>query len=68
MNYPSAEDEREELGRLVDDARRKGFCTFYSTVEEAEKDIGAKPALNKLGVIVKVKETGKKARIIWDLR
>ena len=68
LNYPSAVEEHDELCKLVADAHQKGFCTFYSSVEEAEKEIGAKPVLNKLGVIVKVKETGKKARIIWDLR
>ena len=67
-NYPSAEEEHEELLKLVADAHQKGFCTFYNSVEEAERDIGAKPIFNKLGVIVKIKETGKKARIISHLR
>ena len=68
-NYPSAEEEHEELLKLVADAHQnKGFYTFYNSVEEAERDIGAKPIFNKLGVIVKIKETGKKARIISHLR
>ena len=46
----------------------KGFCTIYNSMTEARRDLGTTPILSKLGVIVKNKESVRKARIIWDLR
>ena len=46
----------------------KRFCTIYDTMVEAEAELGKSPVLSKLGVVVKEKESGRKARIIWDLR
>lgn len=39
------------------------------SLEQAEKELGTKPILNKLGVVVKITESGeRKCRIVWDLR
>lgn len=68
-NYSSAVEEKEDLNRLIQEAKEQGFCTFYDTLQQVESELGVKPVLNKLGVIVKIKESGvRKARIIWDLR
>ena len=68
-NYSSAVEEKEDLNRLIQEAKEQGFCTFYVTLQQVESELGVKPVLNKLGVIVKIKESGvRKARIIWDLR
>ena len=67
-NYPSAIEESEDLLRLIKEADSQGFCSFYNSLDEVQSDLGIKPVLNRLGVIVKVKESGRKARIIWDLR
>ena len=67
-NYQSAIDESEDLNRLIQEAKVQGFCSFYNSLREVESELGVKPVLNKLGVIVKIKESGRKARIIWDLR
>ena len=62
-------EEKEDLNRLIQEAKEQGFCTFYDTLQQVESELGVKPVLNKLGVIVKIKESGvRKARIIWDLR
>ena len=68
VNHPSAEEWHEDLTKLVEEAFSKGFCTIYDSVEEAEKQIGVRPVLNKLGVIIKEKQNSRKARIIWDLK
>lgn len=71
-NHPSAQELSKDLISLIDEAHKKGFCTYYGSVEQAEAAIGQKVVLNKLGVIVKEKVTSqgitRKARIIWDLR
>ena len=67
-NYPSAIEESEDLLRLIKEVDSQGFCSFYNSLDEVQSDLGVKPVLNGLGVIVKVKESGRKARIIWDLR
>ena len=67
-NHPSAEEEAEDMLRLIDEANAKGFCTIYDSMAQAERELRTTPILSKLGVIVKMKENTKKARIIWDLR
>ena len=67
-NHPSAEEWEDDLTALVEEASKKGFCSIYDTMEEAQTHIGMKPVLNKLGVIVKEKPGSRKARIIWDLK
>ena len=72
-NYDSAEQEKEELLNLVKGYIERGFCHTVESLDVAEEELGRKPILNKLGVIVKMKEMDdnskvKKARIIWDLR
>ena len=67
-NHPSAVEEAQDLLKLIGEAKDKGFCAIYDNMAEARKDLGVTPVLSKLGVIVKVKEATKKARIIWDLR
>ena len=56
-NHPSATEWEDDLVKLVDEAHSKGFCSFYDSIEDAQAEIGVKPVLNKLGVIVKEKET-----------
>lgn len=50
----------------------KGFCHLVDTLEEAEAELGRKPIINKLGVLVKEKmehdKVIRKSRIIWDIR
>ena len=41
---------------------------MFDTEQEAQKALGNKPILNKLGVVVKFTGQTKKSRIIWDLR
>ena len=54
---------------LLDNYIQRGSCHTASFVEEAERELGRKPVLNKLGVVVKHPASGKrKARIIWDLK
>ena len=67
-NYQSAVEEQEALRGLIQEAVDAGFCTIYSSVEQAEAELGRTPLLNKLGVIVKEKDSGRKCRIIWDLK
>lgn len=71
-NWPSAEEEREDLHRLVREAESKGFCRVISDERVAKQILGEEPILNKLGVVVKFSGTGsevkKKSRIIWDMR
>eukprot|EP00435_Cladocopium_sp_Y103_P051935 s1011_g16.t1 len=71
-NYTSATEENVELQRLIQEYEEKGFCHTVSSIEEAEAELGRKPVLNRLGVLVKEKIEGdrvtKKTRIIWDLR
>ena len=67
-NYQSAVDEEEDLKALILDYRTRGFCHVVQDVEEAERELGRKPVLNRLGVVVKWKGEKKKSRIIWDLR
>ena len=52
----------------MDDYVQRGFCHTVPTESEAEKELGRKPILNRLGVIVKVKDGKKKSRVIWDLK
>ena len=62
-------EKKEDLNRLIQEAKEQGFCTFYDTLQQVESELGVKPVLNKLGVIVKIKDSGvRKGRIIWDLR
>ena len=67
-NYPSAVEENQALQELIQEARDSGFCTIYDSMDVATRELGSTPLLNKLGVIVKEKESGRKCRIIWDLR
>ena len=67
-NWPSAEEEEDEVHRLVREAEGKGFCKVFEARSEVRELLGAEPILNKLGVVVKYKEGVKKARIIWDLK
>ena len=71
-NYISAEQEDEELQSLIQDYTNRKLCHLSSSLEEAERELGRRPILNRLGVIVKHKvehgKTTKKARVIWDLR
>eukprot|EP00435_Cladocopium_sp_Y103_P018360 s1353_g4.t1 len=72
-NYESAQQEQEELRALIRGYIDRGFCHLVDSLEEAEKELGRAPIVNKLGLIMKFKETEtgekiKKARIIWDLR
>jgi len=67
-NYQSAVEEQEALQGLIQEAVDAGFCTIYNSVKQAEVELGRTPLLNKLGVIVKEKESGRKCRIIWDLK
>eukprot|EP00438_Fugacium_kawagutii_P031225 Skav223266 [mRNA] locus=scaffold2738:4612:5070:- [translate_table: standard] len=71
-NHPSAIQWKTDLVELINDAKSKGFCSIYNSFEEATSALGAPPVLNKLGVIVKEKETQhgtvRKARIIWDMK
>ena len=47
-----------DLNKLIQEANDQGLCTFYDTLQQVEKDLSVRPVLNKLGVIVKVKESG----------
>ena len=67
-NYSSAVEEECALRQLVQESLDAGFCTIYDSIEQATSDLHRTPILNKLGVIVKEKESGRKCRIIWDLR
>lgn len=68
-NYKSAEDEKEDLDKLVNDYVSRGFCRIIPTMDEAVHEYGRQPVINKLGVVVKHNEAGaKKSRIIWDLK
>ena len=68
QNHPSAVEWEEDFERLVTEAKEKGFCSIYDNMEDAERDIGRRPTLNKLRLIVKERNGVRKARIIWDLR
>ena len=64
-NYQSALDEREDLDKLVSDYVDRGFCRIIPTMDEAVREYGHQPVINKLGVVVKYNEAGaKKSRII----
>eukprot|EP00435_Cladocopium_sp_Y103_P017439 s3840_g4.t1 len=72
-NYESAEQEAEELNKLVAGYVDRGLCHIVPTLEEATEELGRTPIINRLGVIVKEKiadngEVVRKSRIIWDLR
>ena len=68
-NYKSAVEEKEELDSLVDTYVQRGWCRILPDVDAAKAELGDDIIINKLGVIVKFSEQGKKkARIIWDLR
>ena len=71
-NWPSANEEKDDLHRLVREAEAKGFCRVVTHVREAKETLGQDPILNKLGVVVKYSGSGsevkKKSRIIWDMR
>ena len=67
-NHPSAVEYSEDVKQLIYEAHGKGFCSIYDSLEEAERDVGKSLTLNKLGLIVKITETARKARIIWDMR
>ena len=72
-NYTSAEEENEELQKLIADYVKRGFCHLTDSLEDAERELGRLPIVNKLGLIVKDKvndrgETVRKARIVWDMR
>ena len=71
-NYTSAEEENQELQTLIQDYAVRQLCHLVPSLEEAEKELGRRPILNRLGVIVKTKEDKgkitKKSRVIWDLR
>ena len=68
QNYSSAVEEAEDLRDLMDDYIQRGFCHVVPTEAEAAKELRRPPILNKLGVVVKVKDGVKKSRIIWDLK
>ena len=74
MNWPSANEEREDLHRLIRESETKGFCRVITDEGEAREvlGLGEEPILNKLGVVVKFSGSGdnvkKKSRIIWDMR
>ena len=69
QNYKSAEEEREDLDRLIAEYVEKGWCRLLPDLETAESELGEKVTLNKLGVVVKYSESGtKKSRVVWDLR
>eukprot|EP00435_Cladocopium_sp_Y103_P053506 s1434_g17.t1 len=71
-NYTSAEEENKELQTLINDYVERGFCHIAASLEEATEELGRKPILNRLGVLVKERidagKVTKKTRIIWDLR
>ena len=54
----------EDLTALIEYTNR-GFCHKLHSMEEAERELGRKPILNRLGV---VSGRQKKSRIIWDLK
>ena len=66
-NWPSANEEAEELSKLVRAAEQSGFCRLETDEGAVRAELGD-VFLNKLGVIVKHKGGVKKGRIIWDLR
>ena len=69
QNYKSAEEEREDLDKLISEYVEKGWCRLLPSIEAAETELGEKVTLNKLGVVVKFTESGtKKSRVVWDLR
>ena len=68
QNYSSAVEEATELDKLLQDYVDRGFCRLVRDEEEATKDLGRPPVLNKLGVVVKWAGDKKKCRVIWDLR
>ena len=69
QNYKSAEEEREDLDKLISEYVEKGWCRLLPSIEAAELELGEKVTLNKLGVVVKFTESGnKKSRVVWDLR
>ena len=67
-NYTSALEEFEDLQTLMADCESRGFCHFVKGVQEATLELGRAPIVNKLGMVVKIKEGKKKSRIVWDLR
>ena len=69
-NWPSAQEEAQDLHRLIREAESKGFCRVVESLEEAETILGKDPIWSKLGVVVKFQgeERKKKSRIIWDLK
>ena len=71
-NFASAVEEAADLKVLVADYCERGSC-HLTTYDQACEELGAKPVLNKLGVIIKEKldargQQVRKARIIWDMR
>ena len=67
-NYSSAEEEAEELDKLMDDYVRRGFCHKAKDVAEVEQELGRKPIVNRLGMVTKIKDGIKKCRVIWDMK
>ena len=68
-NYKSADEEPEEVQKLLDKAESQRFCRYFDSLEELAAFIGSYPILNKLGLVSKVKADGSvKYRIIWDLK
>ncbi|CAE8651021.1 unnamed protein product, partial [Polarella glacialis] len=68
-NYSSAVDSPDEVEKLLDKARRLGFCSWFPNMEAACEFFGRKPLLNKLGLIAKLMGDGAtKFRLIWDLK
>ena len=55
-NYETAEQEQEELRALVQNYVDRGFCHLVGSLKEAEAELGRAPIVNRLGLIIKVKE------------
>ncbi|CAE8690656.1 unnamed protein product, partial [Polarella glacialis] len=68
-NYSSAVGSPDEVEKLLDKARRLGFCNRFPNMEAASEFLSRKPLLNKLGLIAKLLGDGTfKFRLIWDLK
>ena len=67
-HHPSADEGQDDLEKLINEAKDKGFISIFGTMEEASEYLGRWPVLNKLGFIIKIKGEKRKARLIWDLR
>lgn len=69
-NWPSAEEEAEDLHRLIREAEEKRFCRVLKDDSNTRAELQGPQVLNKLGVVVKYQgpDNKKKSRIIWDMR